>query len=149
MERIFHDTDVICTYKIMFSKADLNKVDNLFTMREIKLDVFKEFHRNNIIPYLEGKLAENIVQERFSAFMEVNMTYLLNEIEYFSMCFLSVANQRKVFKSIHQTFLRYIRLSYCKICEWNKKGQIQYYPHTIRLYNKWNKRSKSIVKRRC
>lgn len=68
---------------------------------------------------------------------------LLNELEYFSMCFTSgVADETIVYQSLHQTFFSTIKMLYFKIAAPNDVTKDKYYTHTIKLYKLWRDRDK-------
>lgn len=68
---------------------------------------------------------------------------LLNELEYFSMCFTSgVADETIVYQSLHQTFFSTIKMLYYKIAAPNDVTKDKYYTHTIKLYKLWRDRDK-------
>ena len=70
---------------------------------------------------------------------------LLNELEYFSMCFTSgIADETVVYQSLHQTFFSTIKMLYYKIAVQNDVIKDKYYTHTIKLYKLWLERDKKI-----
>ena len=73
-----------------------------------------------------------------------HITYVLNDIEYFSMYFCSgLASSDTVYPSLHQTFLDFVIDSYLLICFMNSKPGHELYIHTTTLYNDWSIKSHS------
>ena len=65
-----------------------------------------------------------------------HITFVLNDIEYFSMYFCSgLASSETVYPSLHQTFLDFVIDSYLLICYMNSKPGHELYVHTTTLYN--------------
>lgn len=77
-----------------------------------------------------------------------HITFVLNNIEYFSMYFCSgLASSDTVYPSLHQTFIDFVIDSYLLICYMNSKPGHELYIHTTTLYNEWNKISLSNHKK--
>ena len=64
---------------------------------------------------------------------------LLNQLEWFSMHFMSdIAEEKTVYQSLHQIYLKTIKLYYPHIAYLNRKGiKDKYYCNIIGLYVKW------------
>lgn len=68
-------------------------------------------------------------------------TTLLNKLEAFCMYFNSgVAEEEVVYQSLHQIFLKAVKLFYYEIAINNKNGKDKYFTNIIELYNSWNDR---------
>jgi hypothetical protein len=87
--------------------------------------------------------AEDISIALYAVEFEFISSQLLNELEYFSMCFTSgVADETIVYQSLHQTFFSTIKMLYYKIAVQNNVTKDKYYTHTIKLYKQWRDRDK-------
>lgn len=63
---------------------------------------------------------------------------LLNKLETMSMQFnQNIADQEVVYQSLHQTFLRFVKLMYPHIASLNNEIFHQYYCNIKMLYNRW------------
>lgn len=68
-------------------------------------------------------------------------TLTLNKIEGKSMYFCTeIADEEIVYPSIHQVFLKLIKISSIRISVINKTTYDEYFKYTIELYRLWNKR---------
>lgn len=64
---------------------------------------------------------------------------VLNKLEWFCMYFNSnIANSEMVYQSLHQTFLKNVKILYFDIASINNSGKDKYYTNIITLYNEWN-----------
>ena len=90
---------------------------------------------------LSGEIERNINQ--INAFNSVRMA-LLNTMEWIAMTLnTKVADELVIYQSLHQIFLRYIRLEYPLIASSNCDTNAcdQYYTNIITLYKLWASRS--------
>ena len=63
----------------------------------------------------------------------------LNKLEYICMYFnTKVANSKVVYQSLHQTFLKSIKLLYYDMAKININIKDKYYTNIIKLFNEWN-----------
>ena len=64
---------------------------------------------------------------------------VLNKLEWISMHFTNdIADEEVVYQSLHQVYLRIVKLLYPKISMMNKDGaKDKYYCNIIRLYANW------------
>lgn len=71
--------------------------------------------------------------------------HLLNSLEYFAMYFnTGVADERVVYQSLHQTYLKVVRAMYFEIARRNDNPKDMYYTNIINLYVKWSERDKKM-----
>lgn len=80
------------------------------------------------------------VRDETSKFLHLqNIT--MNRIEAISMyLYLDIADELVVYPSIHQMFLKFVKISSIVIAFSNKSSLDEYYKYTIKMYHKWNKR---------
>lgn len=105
-----------------------DSIDNLARMKEIN-----GFKKDNPELY---KFCVRILNSEFN----LMKTDILNKLEFFSMYFNSeVADEGTVYQSLHQTFLKAVKLFYYEIAVRNNKGCDKYYTNIIQLYNTWNR----------
>lgn len=65
----------------------------------------------------------------------------LNNMEYFAMHFNhNIADEEVVYQSLHQSYLRLVKMLYYYIAKQNKSGKDKYFTNIIALYTSWNKR---------
>lgn len=126
-QRLFSDPldmlNALTSYKLIDS--DDNKIlMNIFS--EVENGELNENDRKKITLFVIDKYNELL-----------NST--LNQLESFSMYFTSgVADDKVVFDSLHQIFIRFIRSQYVKIAKNNVNNTDKYYTHCISLYNEWS-----------
>ena len=84
----------------------------------------------NTITYYKNRL--------ISEFCDTRMN-LLNKFEYLTMSLnTNLADEDIVYVSLHQLFLKIVKLLYPVICKCNNKYTAdKYYSHTIETYNRW------------
>lgn len=78
------------------------------------------------------------------------VTETLNMMEHFAMHFTcSIANDRKVYQSLHQTYISFIRQTYYFICDKNRdeNERDRYYSNTLDLFFKWKAKDEKYQKR--
>lgn len=86
------------------------------------------------------KRADYLKEQAFIA--NQHITFVLNNIEYFSMYFCSgLASSETVYPSLHQTFCDIVIDSYLLICYMNSQPGHELYIHTTTLYNEWTAKS--------
>ena len=86
-------------------------------------------------------MSEEILHRFYEMEYDNLSAQLLNEIEYFSMCFNSkVADEEIVYQSLHQTFFSTVKVLYYKIAQQNSVPKDKFYTHTICLYRSWLER---------
>lgn len=73
------------------------------------------------------------------------LDHLLNSLEYFAMYFnTGVADEKVVYQSLHQTYLRLVRALYFEIALRNDSPKDMYYTNIINLYITWSRRDEKM-----
>ena len=66
---------------------------------------------------------------------------VLNSLEAFSMAFVqNVADEEVVYQSLHQSYIKIVKLLYFRIAYANNKPSDKYYTNIIELYKRWRKK---------
>lgn len=90
--------------------------------------------------FIEEKTRKLITNLRFKSLICDTM----NTLEYYAMSINHhVAESDMLFDSLHQSYLRFVKLMYPYICQYNIDDEL-YFPNVIALYNSWNTKVKSI-----
>lgn len=89
----------------------------------------------------------NYYVERYRNKFFKTVTETLNNLEYFSMSFnTGVADDEVVYQSLHQSFLKMIKMMYFYIAFQNVDGKDKYYTNIIDLFNRWRDRYMEAAK---
>lgn len=82
-------------------------------------------------------------QTQISTFLGKLITKILNNMEYFSMHFThNVADETVVYKSLHQTYIKIVKMLYYHIAIKNPLSTTtKYFTNIIELYKIWNDRA--------
>lgn len=82
-------------------------------------------------------------QKQISTFLGKLITKILNNMEYFSMHFThNVADETVVYKSLHQTYIKLVKMLYYHIAIKNPLSTTtKYFTNIIELYKIWNDRA--------
>lgn len=73
---------------------------------------------------------------------------VLNNLEFFAMHFLhNTADDSVVYRSLHQSYLRLMRLFYYQIASKNECPESKFYTNAIDLYKKWNQQNQEDIAR--
>lgn len=97
---------------------------------------YKDSQTNEVKIINEPFLREDFMQE---------ITDLLNELEWFSMCCnYGIADEKLLYQSLHQTFISNVWMLYFFISVNNANNADKYYTNIIKLFRKWNKRVTKI-----
>lgn len=82
-------------------------------------------------------------QKQISTFLGKLITNILNNMEYFSMHFThNVADETVVYKSLHQTYIKLVKMLYYHIAIKNPLSTTtKYFTNIIELYKIWNDRA--------
>lgn len=143
-EKVFNRVDIVK----LFRREMLNPKNV-----PVNFDFMKFLEMNNLNLYwgvkketvAEQKDRANESMTKIELPMEAiisGVTYILNDIEYFSMYFSSgLADANSIYMVIHQTYLEFVRNAYLLFCLANSKIGHEYYAHTIKLYNMWTEES--------
>lgn len=144
--------------KKLFDEDDLGKIKSEINIKNIGLEKYISAYaitgdsslnkfKDEIIFLINEKFLRNektkqeydkmdiIIKREFSK----TMVELLNQLEWFSMHFMSdIAEEKTVYQSLHQIYLKTIKLYYPHIAYLNRKGiKDKYYCNIIGLYVKW------------
>ena len=144
--------------KKLFDEDDLGKIKSEINIENIGLEKYISAYaitgdsslnkfKDEIIFLINEKFLRNektkqeydkmdiIIKREFSK----TMVELLNQLEWFSMHFMSdIAEEKTVYQSLHQIYLKTIKLYYPHIGYLNRKGiKDKYYCNIIGLYVKW------------
>lgn len=144
--------------KKLFDEDDLGKIKSEINIENIGLEKYISAYaitgdsslnkfKDEIIFLINEKFLRNektkqeydkmdiIIKREFSK----TMVELLNQLEWFSMHFMSdIAGEKTVYQSLHQIYLKTIKLYYPHIAYLNRKGiKDKYYCNIIGLYVKW------------
>ena len=144
--------------KKLFDEDDLGKIKSEINIENIGLEKYISAYaitgdsslnkfKDEIIFLINEKFLRNektkqeydkmdiIIKREFSK----TMVELLNQLEWFSMHFMSdIAEEKTVYQSLHQIYLKTIKLYYPHIAYLNRKGiKDKYYCNIIGLYVKW------------
>ena len=142
----------------LFDEDDLGKIKSEINIENIGLEKYISAYaitgdsslnkfKDEIIFLINEKFLRNektkqeydkmdiIIKREFSK----TMVELLNQLEWFSMHFMSdIAEEKTVYQSLHQIYLKTIKLYYPHIAYLNRKGiKDKYYCNIIGLYVKW------------
>lgn len=70
----------------------------------------------------------------------------LNKLEWIAMNFTSnIANEKVIYQSLHQVYLKTCLSGYIIIANRNREGHEKYYLNLIEHYNDWNKRKQKAI----
>ena len=144
--------------KKLFDEDDLGKIKSEINIENIGLEKYISAYaitgdsslnkfKDEIIFLINEKFLRNektkqeydkmdiIIKREFSK----TLVELLNQLEWFSMHFMSdIAEEKTVYQSLHQIYLKTIKLYYPHIAYLNRKGiKDKYYCNIIGLYVKW------------
>jgi len=140
LSKFFADEIIPACSQIIRKYDELNlttEIENAINLEKVKY--FDEQELSQMNPDMAEKW-----KNAYNPFMgderEKNVT-LLNHLEYFSMQFTSkVADEKAVYQSLHQAFLKTIKLMYVYIAMMNKNNNSKYYTNIIELFTSWEKR---------
>ena len=73
-----------------------------------------------------------------NSFMDLIVTEIMNDLEYFAMNFThKLADETVVYSSLHQTYIEIMQLLYYQISQMNDAVGEKYYTNAIELYKTW------------
>lgn len=135
-----------------FDVGELNSVLSQADREEIeKIRMSKEFenvilsHADyfdidlNKVSEEDKDMVEKIVINQFKVLSQ----QLLNNLEYFAISFnCKIAEEKIIYQSLHQTYIRIVSHMYYEISKNNKTGEQKLYTNVIDLFNIWNNRAK-------
>ena len=126
------------------SKAKMDSIQKIITdpktlevLKEIKKIYGKDFEFLDIV---ENSGEENL--EILRRVMSKSINKVLNNMEFFAMHFThKTADSSVVYQSLHQTYIRLVRLFYYDISVNNKLDGKQYFTNVTNLYKEWYNKS--------
>ena len=89
------------------------------------------------------QVRDRILKYKSQKEFEEQRSDLLNTLEWVAMLINTrVASEETIYQSLHQMFLKYVRLEYPTIAQYNSDycASDQYYTNIILLYRRWEKR---------
>ena len=117
-------------YDDIIKKITLDKNNDVFILAN-------QLYKDKDISSLLDSLSPELLKNRFFS----DLSSLLNSMEYFSMCFTTgIADETVVYQSLHQSFLKCVRMLYWAIAASNKNPKDKLYTHLSALYLKWSYR---------
>lgn len=106
-------------------------------------EVEKESPKHNKIKSKQthAKVLYELKSQIYKREFEEVVSNTLNNMEYFAMNFNNnIADEEVVYQSLHQSYLRLVKMLYFYISQQNESGKDKYYTNVIELYVKWNNR---------
>lgn len=140
IRRVYDDDNFISKYKEAKKKADLNTVYYNVLESLISLESLSDIRKSHTIYETQQARKLFILDNSSLPFLfDVLVCDVLNELEYLCM-FLSsqVAGSKYVYQSLHQVFLRTVRVLAVEISISNNKSYSdKYFTNLISVYNEW------------
>lgn len=135
-----------------FDKAELDKLLPAADKRRIEdIRKSKEFNDRVLshadyfgfnLEKVQDKDKEALEKYIISSFKAMSQE-LLNNLEYFAISFnCRIAEEKIVYQSLHQTYIRIVSHMYYEIASNNDTGEQKLYTNVIDLFNTWNNRAK-------
>lgn len=108
--------------------------------KEYWLVAYNYYYNNAVKKGLTQIDAKKEAREKYIEYLDL-FTLTLNKIEAISMEFVSkIADESVGYPSLHQVFLRFVKVCSIKIALSNKTSQDDFYTYTRELYRLWNER---------
>lgn len=139
---IYNDDNFIEKYKRTYTEAELDQIYYRILDTRISFNDFKTLTQHN--KHYEENEAKSlfVLDNSYLPFHFSNLiSDVLNELEYLCMSLSSqVAGSKYVYQSLHQVFLRTVRLLCVEIALSNRKSYSdKFYTNVIHVYNEWTK----------
>lgn len=136
----------------LYTEEDWDKLNNFFCGQGMNGDLLKGLYVSNtsnlsdllspmvmLSDFEQTNLSNTLIREYYKR----KITDFLNQLEAFSMAFVqNVADDDVVYQSLHQSYIKIVKLLYFRISISNDKVTDKYYTNVIQLYNNW--RSKEV-----
>ena len=123
-----------------FEKLDLDKIVNkvnFINFTDFDFEELKQLYTEEDINNFKEILHDFKDSFKFNFFV----TQTLNELEYICMYITTkVADEKYIYNSLHQPFLKTISYLYFNISLINIDNKDKYYTHTISLFNVWKEK---------
>ncbi|MDD4154222.1 MAG: hypothetical protein PHT30_02280 [Bacilli bacterium] len=103
---------------------------------------YEQYSRLRFEDYIDenGSSKRGVTKAQIHVFIENVKQTTLNRLEAMSMYFVKgIADDSVIYQSLHQTFIRFVKLMYPFIASLNTDNLHKYYTCIISLYEKWNK----------
>lgn len=137
-----------------FEKYELDKIINkvnFYKFTDFDYDELKQLYNESEITNYENILKENDKEYTYKKII----VDTLNELEYMCMYIATkVADEKYIYNSLHQPFIKCISLLYFNISLINTDNKDKYYTNIIQVFNIWKnkyikaeKREKKIKKK--
>ena len=137
---IYNDDNFIEKYKRTYLESDLEQIYYRILDSRITFNNFKDLtNRNKQYSEEEAKNLFILDNSYLPFHFSTLVSDVLNELEYLCMSLSSqAAGSKYVYQSLHQIFLRTVRLLCVQIALSNNKFYSdKYYTNVIHMYNKW------------
>lgn len=145
MNKLFGNSDILTEYKHLYDKIKLREMYDLYSSRYSRIEEISYFMQNIAKPALDSN-DKNQIDAAKQKFKDHIITYTIaaarNNLEYVAQAFLEIGNQKLVYPSLHQTYLRFVRFLYIDITKYNETKSEKYFINVIKLYNIWNESTK-------
>lgn len=162
MQEVFQIEEKELEEKLNIVNLGFDEILNIF-FHQNGIEEYKNkvsfFKKNSFLKYTKEEIENCQEEDKKVAMVFYNMEYknfikevaaecmrgrvaLLNRLEWFSMNFITkIANEETVYQSLHQVYLKIVKLFYFHIAITNNNGaKDKYYCYTIELYNIWARR---------
>jgi len=135
-------------FEDIFNPEDMDILKEHFQLFDFDPDIIEEVY------LLFGRTLPDSVTDkgiesekrnlRIRRFFRSESIHLLNKLEYFSMAFVhNVAEDDVVYQSLHQSFIKTVKLLYALIALRNEPPYDKFYINTIDLFLSWRKRQEA------
>lgn len=151
-----------------FSKNSLNRIIPSKKEQELLNGFFNDLDKMEENITIKNYYSYNITAqetdiETIRHYYQQKSISILNDLEAFCMAFVhNIADDRVVYRSLHQSFFEIIQIYYYKIASRNISEKDCYYTNIISLYSKWKtvdeylediahkkQKLKPVIKRKC
>lgn len=127
----------------VLSQADRDEIEKIRMSKEFENVILSHADYFDIdlskVSEEDKDMVEKIVINQFKVLSQ----QLLNNLEYFAISFnCKIAEEKIIYQSLHQTYIRIVSHMYYEISKNNKTGEQKLYTNVIDLFNVWNNRAK-------
>lgn len=139
--------DPISILFAFFEKFDIKKVidkANFIQLEDFDIEELRNIYSENDIADYVKKMNDNDPKHEIRTII----CDTLNKLEYMCMYIATdVADEKCIYNSLHQQFLKTISLLYFEISLANTDNKDKYYTNIIHVYNLWKNKYIKIVKK--
>lgn len=148
-------TSIFDNHPECLSQFTTFEIEDILVAENEDEDVFKNFKdilcsedtQNEYQNFLNEKYSEK-EQEKFNSKFPVLVESTLNHLEAICITITSqAAGSEFIYDSLHQTFLKTIKILAVLIAANNNNNVDKYFSNIIQVYNMWNKRKNKDIKR--